>query len=193
MIFSCISDFYKAMNHQDQTIFSDIKSKFNLGGKTGLFLRVQDGAMSFVLKIFCPKNHLSLHIICPTHYLSYTSIVLQRGNNIICPTLHFSHTVIVLYVHINCPKERNIICPKFNCTLFVLQRGNNMIRPTNDNIFCSIVLFKKLNLISFNMINNMLSSNLILGQNQGFQQNAKIFVRILQTFSRNFAFFRENK
>ena len=110
--------------------------------------------------VICPS------IICPTHHLSYTV-----GENFICPTHHafvlhiicsterryhrlFS-TSIVLFTSIVLRRERNIICPTI-----VLQKYNDF--PEMDNIICSIVMFKKLNLISFNMFNNMLSSHLIL-------------------------------
>ena len=118
------------------------------------------GAMSFVLQSFV------LHIICPIRWgktsfvlhimhLSYGSFVLH----IICSTERRYHrlfyTSIVLFTSIVLRRERNIICPTI-----VLQKYNDF--PEMDNIICTIVMFKKLNLISFNMFNNMLSSHLIL-------------------------------
>ena len=41
LLFSWLSAFLKAIDHSDWTILSGIKSKFNLGGKTGLFQAVR--------------------------------------------------------------------------------------------------------------------------------------------------------
>jgi len=40
LLFSYISALQKAINHQNWTIYSGIKSKFNLGGNLGLFQAV---------------------------------------------------------------------------------------------------------------------------------------------------------
>ena len=107
-------------------------------------------------------NHLSyksffLHTICPTHHFSYTSFVLQDGENFICPSHHLSYTSFVL--HIICPKHNSSYTSfvlHFICTLHYVSYSEGI------KLFFSNV--QKLNLISFNMLNNMLSSRFILGK-----------------------------
>ena len=120
----------------------------------------------FVLHIICPTNNFSthhmsyreqitsfvIHFICPTlqlsyNHLSYKSFVLH----IICPTNHF------LLINCRTERERTIFCTTIHLhsTLVVLHKG--VTCPTIDNIICSIVMFKKMNLISLYMLNNISS------------------------------------
>ena len=122
--------------------------KFVLRAKTPFPIISNHAHFEFSLKsyvicstIICPSHHLSyradktafvLHIICPTGrrklHLSYTSFVLQEGENFICPSHHLSYraekTSFVL--HIICPTERKYhnwsytsFFLYFNCTLHI--------------------------------------------------------------------------
>ena len=93
-------------------------------------------------------HHLSfytlfvIHLICPTHHLSF------RKRNIICPTLHLSYTLLVLYII--CFIERgthhlsytsfflHIVCPTHHLsyTSFFL----HIICPTHHFFYNSYVL-----------------------------------------------------
>ena len=178
-LFFLLSGFFAKMN-----FLETIRTKHSLWQKDNVILMLLSGLDSRPLNklnlqslsgswsvpidrryVICPS------IICPTHHLSYTV-----GENFICPTHHafvlhafvlhiicfterryhcLFYTSIILFTSIVLRRERNIICPTI-----VLQRYNDF--PEMDNIICSIVMFKKLNLISFYMFNNMLSSHLIL-------------------------------
>jgi len=80
------------------------------------------------LKHQCPSLHF-LHIICPAHFLSYTSFVLH----IIFPTHHLSCTSF--FLHIICPSH-HLSCTSFSCISFVL----HFICPTHHLSYTSFVL-----------------------------------------------------
>ena len=73
LLFSYISALQKAINHQDWTIFSGIKSKFNLGGNLDLFQAV-DLDPHAVFEIFqffakiCEKYNPFINLIAFKQY-----------------------------------------------------------------------------------------------------------------------------
>ena len=113
-------------------------------------------------------------------HLSYKLFVLQVGENFICPTaiclahnlsyieettsflLNFVLTTFQLYSshQLSYREKETLFVLQFNRTRHYLsyrvQRGDRMICPTIDNTICSKIIFKKLNLISFYLLNNML-------------------------------------
>ena len=144
------------------------------------------------LHINCPyRERLTsfvLQLDCTLDYLSYRDgiqwYVLQRWDTMICPTEmgynDFSYRDGIQWFGLHrwdtmiCPTQMgyNDLSYRDGIQWFVLQRWDTIICPTEmgyndlsyywyDNM-CSIIMFKKLNFISFNMLNNMLPSHLIL-------------------------------
>ena len=86
------------------------------------------GEPLFVLHIICPTGRGT--IICPTHHLSYTLVVLHFS----CPTAQLSYTSFLLQ------KEDNIICPTLPLySSIVLQREREKHHSIALYIICPII------------------------------------------------------